>query len=300
MKSKKYSGNEIRQSYIDFFKERGHKFVRSSSLVPGGDATLLFTNAGMVQFKDVFLGTDQRDYSRAASSQKCMRVAGKHNDLEDVGQDDTHHTFFEMMGNWSFGDYYKKEAIAFAWELLTDVWKIPKDQLYATVFEDEKGEIPTDDEAVTHWSEQPGFSTDRLFYLGRKENFWEMGDIGPCGPCSEIHYDLRPEEGPVTDKSVLETDRFIEIWNLVFIQYNRKGPGKLDPLPLKHVDTGLGLERVAAILQDKNSNYRTDLLLPLIEAVQELTGDSDEERDKNFTPYRVIADHARAAAFLIA
>jgi alanyl-tRNA synthetase len=300
MEKKPITGNEIRQSYIDFFKSKNHKFVRSSSLVPGGDATLLFTNAGMVQFKDIFLGTDLRDYKRATNSQKCMRVAGKHNDLEDVGQDDTHHTFFEMMGNWSFGDYYKKEAISFAWELLTEVWELPKDRLYATVFQDELEQIPTDDEAVKYWEEQPGFSMDRLFYLGRKDNFWEMGDTGPCGPCSEIHYDLRPEEGPVTDKAVLDTDRFTEIWNLVFIQYNRKGPEILDPLPNKHVDTGLGLDRVVAILQNVNSNYRTDLLLPLIEAVQELTGDSDEERDLNFTPYRVIADHARAAAFLIA
>jgi len=300
MANKPKTGNEIRQSYIDFFIGKKHHFVRSSSLVPGGDATLLFTNAGMVQFKDVFLGTDQRKYKRATNSQKCMRVAGKHNDLEDVGQDDTHHTFFEMMGNWSFGDYYKKEAISYAWELLTEIWELPKDRLYATVFKDELGQIPTDEEAVEYWAEQPGFSMDRLFYLGRKENFWEMGDTGPCGPCSEIHYDLRPEEGPVTDKAVLDTDRFTEIWNLVFIQYNRKGPDKLDPLPRKHVDTGLGLDRVVAILQNVSSNYRTDLLLPLVEAVQELTGDSDQERDQNFTPYRVIADHARAAAFLIA
>lgn len=298
--NKKMTGTEIRQSYIDFFKGKGHKFVRSSSLVPGGDATLLFTNAGMVQFKDVFLGTDQRDYQRATNSQKCMRVAGKHNDLEDVGQDDTHHTFFEMMGNWSFGDYYKEDAIKYAWELLTEVWQLPKERLYATVFEDEKGQIPTDTEAVEYWKEQEGFSLDRLFYLGRKDNFWEMGETGPCGPCSEIHYDLRPEEGPVTDKKILDTDRFTEIWNLVFIQYNRKSADKLDPLPSKHVDTGLGLDRVAAIIQGVDSNYRTDLLLPLVEAVQELTGDSDKERDQNFTPYRVIADHARAAAFLIA
>jgi alanyl-tRNA synthetase len=300
MNTKSLSGNEIRQSYVDFFIGKGHTFVRSSSLVPGGDSTLLFTNAGMVQFKDVFLGTDLRDYNRATNSQKCMRVAGKHNDLEDVGQDDTHHTFFEMMGNWSFGDYYKKEAIAYAWELLTEIWNIPKERLYITVFEDEKGSIPTDEEAVEHWSNQPGFALERLFYMGRKDNFWEMGDTGPCGPCSEIHYDLRPEEGPVTDKSVLDTNRFTEIWNLVFIQYNRKGPEILDPLPKVHVDTGLGLDRVVAILQGKDSNYRTDLFFPLIEAVQGLTGQTDQERDDQFTPYRVIADHARAAAFLIA
>ena len=300
MKSKSLTGTEIRQSYIDYFLDKGHTFVRSSSLVPGGDSTLLFTNAGMVQFKDVFLGTDVRDYNRATNSQKCMRVAGKHNDLEDVGQDDTHHTFFEMMGNWSFGDYYKKEAITYAWELLTEVWKLPKGRLYATVFEDEKGTIPTDEEAAQFWLDQPGFSSERLFYLGRKDNFWEMGDTGPCGPCSEIHYDLRPEEGPVRDKAILDTGRFTEIWNLVFIQYNRKGPEELDPLPKVHVDTGLGLDRVVAILQGKDSNYRTDLLFPLVEAVQNLSGHSDKERDEQFTPYRVIADHARAAAFLIA
>jgi len=300
MKKNQPTGNEIRQSYIDFFIGKDHKFVRSSSLVPGGDSTLLFTNAGMVQFKDVFLGIDNREYTRATNSQKCMRVAGKHNDLDDVGQDDTHHTFFEMMGNWSFGDYYKKEAISYAWELLTEIWKLPKDRLYATVFEDEQNLIPTDEEAVEHWLNQPGFNKDRLFYIGRKDNFWEMGDTGPCGPCSEIHYDLRPEEGPVTDKSILDTDRFTEIWNLVFIQYNRKGPDQLDPLPSTHIDTGLGLDRVAAILQNTDSNYRTDLLFPLVEAVQELSGDTDQEREDNFTPYRVIADHARAASFLIA
>jgi alanyl-tRNA synthetase len=296
--SENLSGNAIRQTFIDFFKSKKHTFVPSASLVPGGDATLLFTNAGMVQFKDVFLGTDQRAYTRAANSQKCMRVAGKHNDLDDVGRDDTHHTFFEMLGNWSFGDYYKKEAIEWAWELLTEVWEIPAAQLYATVFKDEHNEIPTDDEAVKYWQEQPGMSPDRIFYLGRKENFWEMADTGPCGPCSEIHIDLRPEDGPVTEDT-LETDRFIELWNLVFIQYNRLSPSELKPLPATHVDTGLGLERIVSVLQTKDSNYRTDLLYPLIEATSKLTGHSREEIDKNFTPYRVIADHARAATFLI-
>jgi alanyl-tRNA synthetase len=254
------TGNQIRQQFIDFFVEKaGHTFVPSSPLVPGGDATLLFTNAGMVQFKDVFLGTDQRPYTRAVNSQKCMRVAGKHNDLEDVGQDDTHHTFFEMLGNWSFGDYYKKEAIAWAWELLTEVWGLPREHLYATVFRDEKGEIPTDEEAAQFWREQPGFREGHLFYLGRKDNFWEMADTGPCGPCSEIHIDLRPEDGPVTVET-LDTDRFIELWNLVFIQYNRLDPKTLEPLPATHVDTGMGLERIVNILQGANSHYRTDLL----------------------------------------
>lgn len=300
MSEKPQTGNEVRQSFIDFFKEKGHKFVKSSSLVPGGDSTLLFTNAGMVQFKDVFLGTDERDYQRAVNSQKCMRVAGKHNDLEDVGRDDTHHTFFEMLGNWSFGDYYKKEAIAWAWELLTEVWELPPEDLYATVFKDEMDEIPTDEDAANLWLQQPGFDGERLFYQGRKENFWEMGDTGPCGPCSEIHIDLHPERGVIHDKETLNSERFVELWNLVFIQYNRKGPDHLDPLPQTHVDTGLGLERMVAILQETGSNYKTDLFLPLIKATQVLSGDSDQEREENITPYRVIADHARAATFLIA
>jgi len=294
------TGNGIRQTFIDFFTEKaGHTFVPSASLVPGGDATLLFTNAGMVQFKDVFLGTDQRPYTRAVNSQKCLRVAGKHNDLEEVGQDDTHHTFFEMLGNWSFGDYYKKDAIAWAWELLTEVWGLPKENLYATVFKDEKGEIPTDEEAAGYWREQPGFHEGHVFYLGRKDNFWEMADTGPCGPCSEIHIDLNPGSGPVNAET-LETDRFIELWNLVFIQYNRLGESDLEPLPATHVDTGMGFERIVNILQNVGSNYRTDLLWPLIETTRGITEHSDEEVEANFTSYRVIADHARAAAFLIA
>jgi alanyl-tRNA synthetase len=296
----KWSGKEIRQSFIDFFKDkRDHTFVRSSSLVPGGDSTLLFTNAGMVQFKDIFLGIEKRSYSRAVNSQKCLRVAGKHNDLEEVGQDDTHHTFFEMLGNWSFGDYYKKEAIIWAWELLTEVWDIPKDRLYATVFEDEMGEIPTDEEAAMYWLQQPGFNPDHLFYMGRKDNFWEMADTGPCGPCSEIHIDLNPQGGVVAPDT-LETNRFVELWNLVFIQYNRTSDNQLDPLPEKHVDTGMGFDRIVNILQEAGSNYRTDLLWPLIKTTQGITEQSEEEIDANFTPYRVIADHARAAAFLIA
>jgi len=294
------TGKEIRQSYIDFFIQKaGHTFVRSSSLVPGGDATLLFTNAGMVQFKDIFLGTDKRAYTRAVNSQKCLRVAGKHNDLEEVGRDDTHHTFFEMLGNWSFGDYYQKEAIAWAWELLTEVWGIPKENLYATVFKDEKGEIPTDEAAASYWHQQLGFNPDHLFYLGRKDNFWEMADTGPCGPCSEIHIDLKPELGPVSSED-LDTDRFLELWNLVFIQYNRISPTQLEPLPEKHVDTGMGFERIVNVLQDAGSNYRTDLFWPLIQTTQGITEHSIEEVEENITPYRVIADHARSAAFLIA
>ncbi len=299
------SANDIRKQYIEFFTtKKAHTFVASSSLVPGGDATLLFTNSGMVQFKDVFLGTDKRAYTRAANSQKCLRVAGKHNDLEDVGFDDTHHTFFEMLGNWSFGDYYKKEAIQWAWELLTEVWGLPKDRLYVTCFRDEQGEIPTDDEAAGYWREQPGLDPSHILYFGRKDNFWEMADTGPCGPNSEIHIDLGPEHGEVTylqdGTPDLDGPRFLELWNLVFMQYNRTGPKTLEPLPATHVDTGMGFERIVAVLQNQPSNYRTDLFWPLIEHVQELARHTDEQREENFTPYRVIADHARAATFLIA
>ena len=300
------SGSEIRQSFIDFFKERGHTFVPSASLVPGGDQTLLFTNAGMVQFKDVFLGIDKRPYTRAVNSQKCMRVAGKHNDLEEVGRDDTHHTFFEMLGNWSFGDYYKKEAICWAWELLTGIWKIDKKRLWVTCFQDEKGEIPTDDEAVAAWSSQPGLISSHIIYLGRKENFWEMAETGPCGPCSEIYIDLGEEFCPLRNEPNHVCDikhdcrRFLEFWNLVFIQYNRLSPTELIALPAKHVDTGMGLDRITAILQNVKSNYATDLLLPLMDVVMNLAHQTKTERDADPTPYRVIADHSRAAVFLIA
>jgi len=304
--SKRFTGAYIRQSFIDFFVERGHTFVPSSSLVPGGDQTLLFTNAGMVQFKDVFLGTDQRPYKRAVNSQKCMRVAGKHNDLEDVGRDDTHHTFFEMLGNWSFGDYYKKEAIAWAWELLTEVWGLDKNRLWVTCFKDEHREIPTDEEAAENWARQPGFDSSHILFFGRKDNFWEMAETGPCGPCSEIHIDLGPD---FCDKRDVpghvcrvngDCKRFLELWNLVFIQYNRLSPTRLEPLPARHVDTGMGLERITAVLQGVSSNYATDLLSPLMDTVQRLTGHTLEERKANITPYRVIADHSRAATFLIA
>lgn len=304
--TQKLTGAQIRQQFIDFFISKGHTFVPSSSLVPGGDQTLLFTNAGMVQFKDVFLGTDHRPYTRATNSQKCMRVAGKHNDLEDVGRDDTHHTFFEMLGNWSFGDYYKKEAIAWAWELLTEVWGLDKSKLYATYFKDEKNEVATDTEAETYWKAQPGMNPDHVLPFGRKENFWEMADTGPCGPCSEIHIDRGPD---ACDKKGVpghvcrvngDCKRYLEIWNLVFMQYNRFGPSHLEPLPATHVDTGMGFERIVSLLQNVNSNYRTDLLWPLIEETQKLTGQSLEQVDANFTPYRVVADHSRTAAFLIA
>ncbi|MFU8772281.1 MAG: alanine--tRNA ligase, partial [Anaerolineales bacterium] len=290
----------------DFFVKNGHTFVPSSSLVPGEDQTLLFTNAGMVQFKDVFLGIDKRPYTRAANSQKCMRVAGKHNDLDDVGRDDTHHTFFEMLGNWSFGDYYKKEAIEWAWELFTDIWKLPKEQIWATCFEDEKGEIERDDEAVEHWLQQPGFVSDHILYFGRKENFWEMAETGPCGPNSEIHIDLGPQACNLQDvpDHVCQVNgnctRFLELWNLVFIQYNRTGERSLELLPDKHVDTGMGLERIVSVLQGVRSNYQTDLFTPLMNTIQTLTGHDERQREENITPYRVIADHSRSAAFLIA
>ncbi len=306
MSSERFSGARIRKEFIDFFTARGHTFVPSSSLVPGGDQTLLFTNSGMVQFKDVFLGIDKRPYRRAANSQKCMRVAGKHNDLDDVGRDDTHHTFFEMLGNWSFGDYYKKEAIAWAWELLTEVWKIPKERLWATCFRDDQGNIPEDAEAAENWQAQPGMDPSHILFFGRKENFWEMAEIGPCGPCSEIHIDRGPEYCDKKDQPghVCRVNggcqRFLELWNLVFIQYNRLSPTELEPLPEKHVDTGMGLERIVSVLQNVSSNYRTDLFWPMMQCVQSLSGHSDAEREANLTPYRVIADHSRAATFLIA
>ena len=302
---KKLTGAEIRQSYIDFFVEHGHTAVPSSSLVPGGDATLLFTNSGMVQFKDVFLGTDKRPYKRAVDSQKCLRVAGKHNDLDEVGRDDTHHTFFEMLGNWSFGDYYKKEAIAWAWQLLTEVWGLDKARVWATCFEGEKN-VPSDEEAAGYWRQQPGFVKDHVLYFGKKDNFWEMAETGPCGPCSEIHYD-RGEK--YCDKQSVpghvckvngDCARFLELWNLVFMQYNCLSPEKLEPLPATHVDTGMGFERIVSVLQDVDSNYKTDLFGKSLDVLRSLTGHTEKQMLVDFTPYRVICDHTRSAAFLIA
>ncbi len=305
--TQKSTSAQIRQTFIDFFVERGHTFVPSSPLVPGGDQTLLFTNAGMVQFKDIFLGIEKRPYTRAVDSQKCIRVSGKHNDLDEVGRDNIHHTFFEMLGNWSFGDYYKKDAIAWAWELLTDVWVLPKERLYATCFEDEKGELERDEEAALYWSQQPGMDPSHILYSGRKDNFWEMAETGPCGPNSEIHFDRGPEycdkkrfPGHVCAVNNADCTRFLEFWNLVFIQYNRTSPSSLEVLPYKHVDTGMGFERIVSLLQSVDSNYKTDLFSPMMDAVQRLTGHDDAERAANLTPYRVIADHARAAAFLLA
>jgi alanyl-tRNA synthetase len=306
MSPKKLTGAEIRQTFIDFFVEHRHTVVPSSSLVPGGDATLLFTNSGMVQFKDVFLGTDKRPYNRAVDSQKCMRVAGKHNDLDDVGRDDTHHTFFEMLGNWSFGDYYKKEAIEWAWQLLTDVWGLDKARLWSTVFKDDQGNIPSDEEAADHWRAQSGFPEGHALYFGRKDNFWEMAETGPCGPCSEIHYDrgLKYCDKQAVEGHVCRVNgdcpRFLELWNLVFIQYNRLDANTLEPLPATHVDTGMGFERIVSVLQDVDSNYLTDLFARPLAVLSSLTGHTEKEMFADFTPYRVICDHARAAAFLIA
>ena len=303
--SKKLTGNQIRQDFIDFFVEHGHTAVPSMSLVPGGDATLLFTNSGMVQFKDVFIGTDTKPYTRAVDSQKCMRVAGKHNDLEDVGRDDTHHTFFEMLGNWSFGDYYKKDAIAWSWQLLTEVWGLPKDKLYATCFRDDKGNVPQDDEAADIWKKQPGFDPEHVLFFGRKENFWQMAETGPCGPCSEIHIDLGEERDNMRGTDHVcgvngECTRYLELWNNVFIQYNLFDDGRLELLPAKHVDTGMGFERIVSVLQGVDSNYKTDLFTGSLEVLRSLTGHTEKEMLANFTPYRVICDHVRSASFLIA
>jgi alanyl-tRNA synthetase len=301
------TGAEIRESFIQFFKEKkGHSFVPSSSLVPGGDQTLLFTNAGMVQFKDIFLGEEAPAVSRAVNSQKCLRVAGKHNDLDDVGRDNTHHTFFEMLGNWSFGDYYKAEAIAWAWELLTEVWGLDKSRLWTTTFVDDLGEIAPDEEAVREWRKQPGINPAHILPFGRKDNFWGMADTGPCGPSSEINYDLGEEfcDKQNDPNHICQVNgdcpRFVEIWNLVFIQYNRTSPNDLLPLPKKHVDTGMGFERIVSILQGVYSNYKTDLFAGIFSTIKDLASHTDRDIQQFLTPYRVIADHARAAAFLIA
>jgi alanyl-tRNA synthetase len=329
------SGNEIRELFLRFFETKGHRRVHSSSLVPANDPTLLFTNAGMNQFKDLFLGAEKREYSRATTSQKCVRAGGKHNDLENVGFTRRHHTFFEMLGNFSFGDYFKRDAIAFAWELVTsEEWfGIPKDRLYVTIFEGapEFG-VPRDDEAEQFWIET-GVPKERIFQYGLKDNFWQMGETGPCGPCSEIFYDMGMEaaETPGVDLPFGKDDaRYVEIWNLVFMQFDRsavteggKTSYKLTPLPKPSIDTGMGLERVAAVLQGKVSNFETDLFTPLIMRAAELTGWSDRSwwsskpntgsapsptevlhahenrNEKAAASLRIIADHARAATFLI-
>jgi alanyl-tRNA synthetase len=290
---------EIRNSFLKFFKDHGHTIVPSSSVVPYDDPTLLFANAGMNQFKDVFLGTGRRSYARAADTQKCIRVSGKHNDLEEVGRDTYHHTFFEMLGNWSFGDYYKKEAIEWAWDLLTNVWKLPKSLLWATVYKD-------DEEADQYWKTVTDIDPAHVLRFGEKDNFWEMGETGPCGPCSEIHIDRTSNSTATAEMVNAGTPSVIEIWNLVFIQYNRDEMGKLTPLPAKHVDTGMGFERVCAVLQRKDSNYDTDVFSPIIRRICELTGktyngslrpDLDRQQSETDTAMRVIADHVRTLTF---
>src|SRR5271169_6215127 len=291
------TSDKVRQTFIEFFRSRDHKVVPSSSLVPAGDPTLLFTNAGMNQFKDVFLGREKRNYMRATTCQKCVRAGGKHNDLEQVGRTARHHTFFEMLGNFSFGDYFKSDAIAFAWELVTKEYALPKDRLYITVFRE-------DDEAEELWQKVTGVSRDRIFRQDEKDNFWQMGETGPCGPCSELHYDLGPEGSELPgedDHFPSESGRYVEIWNLVFMQYDRDASGKLTPLPRPSIDTGLGLERMASILQGKLTNYDTDLIHPIIQHAADLFGMTygGDELDRKDTALRIAADHARATAFLI-
>jgi alanyl-tRNA synthetase len=292
------SSAEIRRQFIAFFEKRGHTFVPSSSVVPWKDPTLLFTNAGMNQFKDVFLGQGTRPYTRAVNAQKCIRVSGKHNDLEEVGRDGIHHTFFEMLGNWSFGDYYKQDAIRWGWELVTEVWKLPKDRLYATVHLE-------DDEAEIVWKTETDLHPSHISRHG-KDNFWEMGDTGPCGPCSEIHIDRTEEACPEGRKSahvcgvnVPGCSRFIELWNLVFIQFNRDAGGKLTELPARHVDTGAGFERLCSVLQGVSSNYETDLFFPLIRRIEEITGTA-YDRGEGGVGHRVVADHLRSLSFAVA
>jgi alanyl-tRNA synthetase len=302
------TGTEIRRKFLDYFAHHGHKEVHSSSLVPANDPTLLFTNAGMNQFKDVFLGLEKRDYGRATTSQKCVRAGGKHNDLENVGFTNRHHTFFEMLGNFSFGDYFKKDAIAFAWELMTSPqwFGIAKDKLYVTIFKGENG-VPRDAAAHELWSRE-GVPLERIYELGAKDNFWQMGDTGPCGPCSEIHFDMgvmASDLGHPNCEFGCDCGRYVEIWNLVFMQFDRDAKGQLNPLPKPSIDTGAGLERLAAVLQGVVSNYDTDLFVPLIQRASELTGTSlnqelkKEDQSKSAASLRVIADHSRAATFLI-
>jgi len=288
-------GSEIRTMFLEYFQEKGHTIVPSSSLVPGDDPTLLFTNAGMVQFKGTFLGTEKRPYTRATTSQKCVRAGGKHNDLENVGRTARHHTFFEMLGNFSFGDYFKIGAIKFAWELLVGRMKIDPARLWVSVHH-------TDDEAYEIWNKDIGIKPDRILRLGDKDNFWAMGDTGPCGPCSEILYDQGPEVGcgrPECKAGECDCDRYLEIWNLVFMQFNRSEDGTLTPLPAPNIDTGMGLERITAVLQGAKSNYDTDLFTPLITYIAGLTGKTYGREEETDVSIRVVADHARASAFLV-
>jgi alanyl-tRNA synthetase len=288
------TGNDIRQLYLDYFKKHGHRVIRSSSLIPQDDPTLLFTNAGMVQFKRTFLGEEKRDYVRATTSQKCVRAGGKHNDLENVGYTARHHTFFEMLGNFSFGDYFKEKAVDFAWDLLTNGYGLPADKLWASVYLD-------DDDAYDLWHKRIGIPESRMIRLGEEENFWAMGDTGPCGPCSEIHLDRGAEHGcgrPDCDVAC-DCDRFLEIWNLVFMQFNRDASGTMTPLPKPSIDTGLGLERMASIIQNVNTNFETDLIYPIIQRAEVLAEKPYGQNESHDVAMKVIADHSRAAAFLI-
>ncbi|MDH4005379.1 MAG: alanine--tRNA ligase, partial [Gammaproteobacteria bacterium] len=286
---KRLSSNELRQAFLDFFAERGHEVVASSPLVPGNDPTLLFTNAGMVQFKDVFLGMEKRGYDRAVTSQRCVRAGGKHNDLENVGYTARHHTFFEMLGNFSFGDYFKREAIQFAWDFLTQTLELAPERLWVTVFND-------DDEAADIWLEEMKIDPERFTRMGEKDNFWAMGDTGPCGPCSEIFYDHGEHvPGGPPGSPDEDGDRYVEVWNLVFMQFDRSADGTMKALPKPSVDTGMGLERIAAVMQGVHSNYEIDLFAKLIEATAKTVGvENDGSSSLN-----VIADHIRACAFLI-
>ena len=289
------TGDEIREQFLHYFETKGHRRVASSSLVPANDPTLLFANAGMNQFKDVFTGDEHRPYTRATTSQKCVRAGGKHNDLENVGRTRRHHTFFEMLGNFSFGDYFKEDAIRFAWELVTEVYGLPKERLYVTVFRD-------DDDAEQLWTKVAGVSPDRIKRCGEKDNFWQMGDTGPCGPCSEIFYDYGREglePGERDDPFPADVSRYVEIWNLVFMQFNRDQQGELHPLPRPSIDTGMGLERTAAVLQDKLSNFDTDLFQPIIRRAGELLGIQYGADPGTDTTLRIVADHSRSAAFLL-
>jgi len=289
------TAKEIRSKFIEYFKKNGHEEVRSSSLIPYNDPTLLFNNAGMNQFKDVFLGIDQRDYKRAVTSQKCVRAGGKHNDLDTVGRTARHHTFFEMLGNFSFGDYFKRDAITFAWEFLTKELGLSEDKLYITIFED-------DDEAGELWKELTPVPPERIIKMGEKENFWSMGDTGPCGPCSEIHIDRGEDkscDSPECALGVCDCDRWLEIWNLVFMQFNRDEKGNMTPLPRPSIDTGMGLERITSVVQDVDSNYEIDIIKPIINKAEEISGKTYDKGQAGF-PFRVIADHARSCTFLIA
>ncbi len=289
------TSDQIRETFLQFFAARGHRILHSSSLVPAHDPTLLFSNAGMNQFKDVFLGNEKRDYARATTSQKCVRAGGKHNDLEQVGRTARHHTFFEMLGNFSFGDYFKEQAIPWAWELVTEGYKIPRERLYVTVFRE-------DDDAENIWAEKVGVPRDRIFRMDEKDNFWAMGDTGPCGPCSEIHYDMGPEaseQGHADCRFPCDCGRYVELWNLVFMQFNRDERGVMTPLPRPSIDTGAGLERLAAVLQGKHSNFDTDLFKPLIEEAADLASTQYGANPQTDVSLRIIADHARAATFLI-